>query len=424
MSPSLCRDATAGVNGRGQVLNIAGSGLECCKSCKIQDLTPSVTPSVETRLRIIDAMSSSLPTPALQWDVFCRVVDNFGDIGVCWRLACNLAERGQRVRLWVDDATSLRWMAPEGHANVEVATWLPTTTFPPPGDVVVEAFGCDPAPAFLAAMAAAERAPVWINLEYLSAERYVERSHALASPQMSGPAHSLTKWFFYPGFTAATGGLLREPGLAAEQAAFDRGAWLAAQGIALADDERLVSLFCYPGARVDRLVASLAADLRPTVIATAPGAATGAVRAALATLGDADSGIRQHTLPWLAHPDFDRLLWAADLNLVRGEDSWVRAQWAGRPFVWQAYPQDDGAHGAKIHAFLDLALAQAEPDGAAAVRRWTAAWNALDDGATPLPAWTPDLLAAAQRDARAWRDRLRGSPDLVTRLLAFIQEKR
>ena len=365
--------------------------------------------------------------PSLLWDIFCRVVDNYGDVGVCWRLACNLAERGQRVRLWVDDATALRWMAPDGHDGVEVSTWHAATPFPPPGDVVVEAFGCDPAPAFLAAMAAAgeaARPPVWINLEYLSAEPYVERSHALASPQMSGPARGLVKWFFYPGFTLRTGGLLREPALRAEQAVFDREAWLAAQGIAPRADERLVSVFCYPGAPADRLLASLAADGRPTVLATAPGAATGAVRAALATLGEGSSTLRQHPLPWLAQPEFDRLLWAADLNFVRGEDSWVRAQWAGKPFVWQAYPQDDGAHGAKIEAFLELALAGAPGEVAEAIRDWTAAWNALDDPAAPLPAWTPETLAGAGTAARAWRDLLWGSADLVTRLLAFIREKR
>ena len=364
--------------------------------------------------------TSDAASPSLLWDVFCRVIDNFGDIGVCWRLACNLAERGQRVRLWVDDATALRWMAPDGHAGVEVFPWSPSTAFPPPGDVVVEAFGCDPAPAFLAAMAGAGRPPTWINLEYLSAERYVERSHALASPQMSGPARGLTKWFFYPGFTAATGGLMREAGLEAEQAAFDREAWLAGNGLELASGERLVTLFCYPGAPVDRLVASLAADGRPTLLATAPGAATVATRAALAS----PSSLRQVALPWLPQPAFDRLLWAADLNVVRGEDSWVRAQWAGKPFFWQAYPQDDGAHGPKIATFLNLALAGAEACAADALRAWTAAWNGLDDPASPLPAWTPETLAATAAAARAWRDRLRGSTDLASRLLAFVQEKR
>ena len=367
--------------------------------------------------------------PALLWDVFCRVIDNFGDIGVCWRLAADLAGRGQRVRLWVDDPGALRWMAPEGHAGVEVATWSGSTAFPPPGDVVVEAFGCDPAPGFLAAMAAmAEnsetgRAPAWINLEYLSAEDYVERSHRLASPQMSGPARGLAKWFFYPGFTPATGGLLREPGLAAEQAAFERAGWLAAHGLTLGADERLVSVFCYPGAPLDRLVASLAADGRPTVIASAPGAATGALRAALAARADAAPTLRQHALPWLPQADFDRLLWASDLNFVRGEDSWVRAHWAGRPFVWQAYPQGDGAHGAKIAAFLDRALAASAPDAAAAIRAWTAAWNGLDDPSMPLPSWTPALLASTGEGLQAWRARLLAMDDLAAGLLALALEK-
>ncbi|MGN6526090.1 MAG: elongation factor P maturation arginine rhamnosyltransferase EarP, partial [Burkholderiaceae bacterium] len=234
-------------------------------------------------------MATTSAPPALLWDVFCRVVDNFGDIGVCWRLACNLAARGQRVRLWVDDPSALRWMAPDGCDGVQVAPWLERTEFPPPGDVVVEAFGCDPPDAVLAAMAARHedggRAPVWLNLEYLSAEPYVERSHRLASPQMSGPARGLVKWFFYPGFTAATGGLLREPALEAEQAAFDRAGWLAAHGLAPRPGERLVSVFCYPGAPVDRLLASLADDGAPALLATAPGAATGAVRAGRAAMG-------------------------------------------------------------------------------------------------------------------------------------------
>ena len=47
----------------------------------------------------------------LLWDIFCRVIDNHGDLGVCWRLSCDLAARGQQVRLWVDDASALQWMA-------------------------------------------------------------------------------------------------------------------------------------------------------------------------------------------------------------------------------------------------------------------------------------------------------------------------
>ena len=129
---------------------------------------------------------------SLQWDIFCKVIDNFGDIGVCWRLAADLAARGQRVRLWVDDASALAWMAPGGCAGVRVLRWTPQLApsdleafHNHPGDVLIEAFGCEVAPEFIAASARSHcesgLKPVWINLEYLSAEPYAERNHALPS---------------------------------------------------------------------------------------------------------------------------------------------------------------------------------------------------------------------------------------------------
>lgn len=163
----------------------------------------------------------------MRWDIFCRVIDNFGDIGVCWRLSEQLALRGQLVKLWIDDASALTWMAPSGCEGVQVMPWLPDQPMPEghaPSDVVIEAFGCEVDAAWIATYSIALRAdsmlangqkglkkpPVWINLEYLSAESYVERSHGLSSPVMSGAARGLTKWFFYPGFTLQTGGLLQE----------------------------------------------------------------------------------------------------------------------------------------------------------------------------------------------------------------------
>ncbi|MEZ7815989.1 MAG: elongation factor P maturation arginine rhamnosyltransferase EarP, partial [Burkholderiaceae bacterium] len=51
------------------------------------------------------------PVSALVWDVYCKVIDNYGDVGVCWRLARNLVQRGQHVRLFIDNADALAWMA-------------------------------------------------------------------------------------------------------------------------------------------------------------------------------------------------------------------------------------------------------------------------------------------------------------------------
>ena len=94
----------------------------------------------------------------MRWDLFCRVIDNFGDIGVCWRLAADLAARGDTVRLWVDDARALAWMAPQGTPRVEVHAWAESAQAEP-AEVVVEAFGCDLPEAFVARMAARTAPP-------------------------------------------------------------------------------------------------------------------------------------------------------------------------------------------------------------------------------------------------------------------------
>ena len=198
------------------------------------------------------------------WDIFCRVIDNHGDLGVCWRLCADLAQRGHAVRLWVDDASALAWMAPQSCAQVQVRGWPNDPEFHM-GDVVVEAFGCE-LPDAIQALMVQGTPPVWINLEYLSAETYVARSHGLPSPVMRGPARGATKWFFFPGFTPDTGGLLREPDLAARQAVFDRHTWL--QGLPLdrpiEKNERLISLFCYEPEALPDLLKQLSQSDEPT----------------------------------------------------------------------------------------------------------------------------------------------------------------
>jgi uncharacterized repeat protein (TIGR03837 family) len=337
---------------------------------------------------------------AATWDIYCRVIDNLGDAGVCWRLAADLAGRGRAVRLVIDDPAPLRIIAPGGTPGVSVHTW------PGPdgeaADVIIEAFGCDPPPERIATMQARRPAPVWINLEYLSAESYVERCHGLPSPQRNG----LMKWFFYPGFTARTGGLIREPGLTASRRAFDRHAWLAGLGLQLQPGERVVSLFCYENPRLPDLLDDLAR--LPTLLLATPGQAQEQLARQAAR-----PGLRIHALPWLDQPGYDHLLWSCDLNFVRGEDSLVRALWAGAPLVWQIYPQHDGAHAAKLQALLDWM--QASPAQAAV---W-AAWNGLCPGP-----WPGLAEAAAWADqARNWGVRLQQRADLVTELLGFVESR-
>jgi uncharacterized repeat protein (TIGR03837 family) len=351
------------------------------------------------------------------WDLFCRVVDNLGDLGVCLRLARDLASRDVDVRLWIDQPQPLEWMQPQPVPGVRVIHWHAGVAVHEPGDVVVEAFGCDPPQAFVERMKRPVP-PVWINLEYLSAEDYVERSHRLPSPQLAGPGAGLVKWFFYPGFTERTGGLLREPGLMSQRARFDRHAWLATHDQTLAPGERCVSLFCYDNERLDAALQALAKA--PTLLLVTPGSPA---RQVVTLLGPSlrRGALRAHLLPWLPQADYDRLLWSCDLNFVRGEDSFVRAQWAGAPFVWQIYPQSDGVHAAKLEAFLARHLAGAEEPVAQSVAALWRAWNGLS---SPLPAIRAGQLAPWHAHVLRWRDTLLAQPDLTTALLQFVMEKR
>lgn len=346
----------------------------------------------------------------LNWDIFCRVIDNFGDIGVAWRLARDLAERGETVRLWLDDASALQWMAGDD-AMISVRRWDDSLSEAQVGDVVIETFGCELPEPFVARMAARAKQPLWINLEYLSAEAYVERSHGLSSPQFSGPGRGLTKQFFYPGFTPRTGGLLREPGLLAERDRFDAQAWLAEHEIERRPGERIVSLFAYANPALPALLAGLAQE--PTLLLVCPGAA----QAQLHSLTLTNANLRWQALPYLSQPEYDRLLWACDLNFVRGEDSFVRAQWAGRPFVWQIYPQQDGAHGTKLEAFLARHLADGDANLAQQTRSLWRGWNGLQawDGALPA-------LVASAVQALMWREHLTSQPDLTTQLLVLAHK--
>ncbi len=368
---------------------------------------------------------------AISWDIFCRVIDNYGDIGVCWRLTLDLASRGYPVRLWVDDTGVLDWMAPGAvhgaYAGVTVLNWQQmrdagTVRALPRSDVLLEGFGCEIESEYLSwhfaktasGVDAHRIAADWINLEYLSAEPYAQAAHGLPSPLLQGIAKGRTRHFFFPGFTQRSGGLIRERRLADQQRAFDAQAWLAQFGIA--GTTRRMSLFCYEPPALTELLHRLQHDPAPTQLLVTAGRASAAVRQILAIHnGAANSPLQVQLgsldirfLPALSQTGFDRLLWSCDLNFVRGEDSLVRAIWANKPFVWQIYPQEGEAHHAKLLALLDVL--RAPPSW----RKFHLAWNHLT---TPLPELELMTWHSALRDAHA---KLMEQSDLTTRLIEFV----
>ena len=353
------------------------------------------------------------------WAIFCRVIDNHGDIGVCWRLASQLAARGLNAHIYTDDASALDWMAPQGCDGVRVHAWpAESQVFLPaqvPG-VVIEAFGCELPLGYQAAMSARERAPVWINLEYFSLETSAQRNHGLPSPVLSGAAKGLCKWFYYPGWDAHSGGLLTDFKPSVSLANANVGQAISnddTHALAPAPRPLQISLFCYEPVGLALWLAQLNQLACPVQLHVTAGRAHQAVR--LAAQGLPPSRLSFVFLDYLSQSAYDDLLSCMDLNLVRGEDSLVRAMCAGKPFLWQIYPQQDGAHWPKLQAFLQQTQAPA------VVVQAHLAWNA--DQPQALPILSPQHLRVWSDWASGLRDQLQQQTSLTQRLIGFVASK-
>jgi uncharacterized repeat protein (TIGR03837 family) len=373
-----------------------------------------------------------------RWDVFCRVVDNFGDAGVCWRLARLLvAEHALPVRLYIDDPATLARLHPkvtdvarQHVAGVEIVCWDDVGFDAREAEgvqVIVEAFGCGVPEGYLERAAAAARSPLWIVLEYLSAESWVPSHHGLPSPH---PRLPLERYFFFPGFTPGTGGLLREGDLDAHREDFGaarRDRLWADLGFAPPPADALTAfVFAYPFAPLAELLTAWAAGERSIVAFFPDGAlATEALRFFGADTLPHDRRLSRGALearfvPFVPQSRFDALLWTSDVNFVRGEDSIVRAQWAAKPFVWHIYAQQAEAHRAKLEAFLGAYCNGLPAPAASAARELMLAWNQLGRGGVSQ-AWAdyarqlPALSAYGPR----WADRLTAAGELAANLAQF-----
>lgn len=382
------------------------------------------------------------PRP-IRFDVFCRVVDNFGDAGVALRLSRQLAgEHAADVTLWIDDLARLARISgidpvriDQRHAGVRVralSSTLPVDATELP-EVVIEAFGCGLPEAYLDAMERAARPPLWVNLEYLSAEGWVDTLHALPSPH---PQRALQRWFLFPGFTLSTGGLLRERDLFNQRDRYQRDPlsratqWTSLSLAAPPVDALTISLFCYSNQALPALFEAWSEDDAPIACIVPESVATSALDRFLG--GDVPrpgqvrsvGALTLAIAPLVDQSAYDRRLWMSDFNIVRGEDSFLRAQWAAKPFVWHIYPQAERAHVAKLAAFLDRYTEGLETSTREPLRNFWDAFNEQDAPAT-VAAWRP-LRAALPRlrsHAVDWVRALGTQPDLTTQLVDFARNR-
>jgi uncharacterized repeat protein (TIGR03837 family) len=355
----------------------------------------------------------------MRWDIFCQIVDNYGDAGVCWRLARSLSSiHGQDVRIFCDDLPTLNLLAsgvdPKVKDEIELLPWEasynnarhPVSA----ADVVIEAFGCELPERYLAGLFIAAKKPIIINLEYLSAEPWITEFHGKASPQ----SHGIPKYFFFPGFQDEAGGLLLEPippqgnELTKDIPPLLHQAWSS-----LRSDAKRISIFCYPEAPLQKWLADLGKLNQNFDIVLTHGIAE-LLHLTTGKPISLPSNIQLISIPFVSQDEYDWVLAQCDFNIVRGEDSFIRAQLAGKPFIWHIYPQDDHAHEIKLAAFLDLYLENASQSlRLASIAAMT--WAMPSDWITSLGAWNAH--------SQAWRAQLlekQADGGLPARLLRFV----
>lgn len=381
--------------------------------------------------------ASLLCSMKLRWDIFCTSIDNFGDVGFSWRLARQLVnEHGLEVRLWVDDLAIFsqiesaidvdedqQWLQ-----GVEICSWRKSFAEIEPADVVIETFACTLPDNYILAMADLPQQPVWINLEYLSAENWTLDCHCLPSFH---PHLPLKKYFFFPGFVEGTGGLLLEKNLLPARVAFNNTSqdkfWQELGLQSRREGELCISLFCYDDAPIEELLSAWVISDVPIRVLVPQHSVNNAIGiffgVDLPTAGQVlQSGkLQVCIIPFLAQDNYDQLLWACDINFVRGEDSFVRAQWAERVFIWNIYPQAEHSHRLKLEAYLNLYTERMPPEMSAAV---FSLWNAWNGNGQMINAWS---IFAAQMSALTeygnnWIRQLLPIGDLASNLVKFSRK--
>lgn len=379
--------------------------------------------------------------------LFCRVIDNFGDAGVVWRLAQNMrAHFAVDVHVWVDDVAVLQMLLPQNAHDdlaVHLHQWQTDADTArqiaalAPVDAVVELFGCE-LPKPVLERIRADR-PMWLNWEYLSAEPWASQWHGLPSLQGDG----VHKYFWLMGFDEHSGGLLREADYRHRQTCFmaDKDAQAAFRqrhGLLYDETGHTVLLFGYEQGPWASWLAMWQANGTPLTIWLAGGQViNGLRRAGVLPEGALDAKgavwqagcVRLQRIEFVPQDDFDALLWLADWLLVRGEDSFVRAQYAGKPFFWHIYAQEAAAHVSKLHAFWQQVYTHK-----AMLPSWCSAHQALSDELNAVRVLCADERMAAwqqlmasfshwHHDATQWTHFLFQQPDAMEKLASFIKDK-
>lgn len=305
--------------------------------------------------------------------LLCRVVDNFGDIGFVFRLAKSITEKSPetKITLICSDLKSFSLMENKIQADMKIQTveykksswlvldwnlceddlkelksgkWNFDDNFP----LILECFQCG--------------RPLWLeeilfcnennkihhilNIEYLTAEDYAEDFHLLKSYTRSS---NVKKVFFMPGFTPKTAGLV-----------IDENFLILSKENHLKNENVFkISLFSYERDCTDIFDAltefqeKIRAEVNKNFCVEVYAAQGKSLSFAQDAWNKTGKKISFFPQKFMSQTEYDKLLLSMDINFVRGEETLARACLCSKPFLWQAYIQDENYQLVKVNALLD-----------------------------------------------------------------------
>ena len=302
-------------------------------------------------------------------DIFCEIIDNFGDIGVVYRISKELKKIFQNVRIRMvlnrleefkainKKVKDIDFQEIDGLICVTEKYVKENAETFGTADVFIEAFGCNVPEEYI--KRAKENSKLWINLEYLSGEKWVEDFHLCESLIDS---KTLKKIFFMPGFSEKSGGVIIDSGFL-ERMKFGKENRDEVFKKYFKDfdlkDKFIGTVFSYEK-NFENLLETLKNYEKETVLLLMGEKTQKSFSEILKKNLTEDYGnivkygkITMIYSDFFSQEEYEEIISASDFNFTRGEDSFVRGIILGKPFMWHIYLQEEKAHMDKIKAFTE-----------------------------------------------------------------------
>ena len=279
-------------------------------------------------------------------DIFCQVIDNYGDVGVAYRLAREFKRvyPNKKLRFVINKTEELNLIRKS--EDIEIILYKDISKIENSADLIIESFGCEIPKKYMDK--ALKNSKLIINLEYFSAEKWVDDFHL----QESFLGGNLKKYFFIPGLSEKSGGILLDNEFLERKKKVEANKEYYLEKFGIKEKYDLIgSVFSYEK-NFDSLIEELK-KLGKKIILLILSEKTQKNFIKYFDNGNNYDKIKFVKLPFFTYDKYEELLALCDFNLVRGEDSFVRALLLGKPFLWHIYPQDENTHIKKLESFLE-----------------------------------------------------------------------